>query len=650
VETAAEVQLEFDQDQTALLTDAAMRCVRATAAGAPGVAALPEDLATLPVFGIFVSLHRGDDLRACLGNWGREGTTPLVDLITRVARNAALDDRRFPRIQLAECDALSIELSLMTRPDLMTERGDELVKAIQVGTHGLCIAHPGGRGLLLPNVASERGWSARTFLERLCAKAGLSPQAWRESEARIESFRTVRVCGTPPNPEFNPSRLDRNCLRALVETAQKVLCGEPPPIENDPQLDTPRWEELGVWLSTEGGTTALALCRGASLRERTLQAAAQLRARQGGRRLAKFVLLWHAIELAAADYPQRHNAIRDRAVLAVRGQQHHLETRWAGDALTRSLQALGAEHDDWRREGVRVLSSATMALRLEPPKTEVRHAPVRKGQQSEDQRPPAVAGRFYPKRPGTMHREVQRHLGCSGKREAFRAVMLPHAGWAYCGSVLGQTLARVEVPARVILIGPRHHSQGANWSIAPHRTWQIPGAEIPVDVDLVAALCEALPSLEREPKAHAAEHSAEVLLPFLLELQPDLRIAPIAIGRASYDETQELAAGLARALDGQAEPPLIVISSDMNHFANEARTRKLDGIALDALKSGEPRALFDACTELDISMCGMRPAVATMGYLDAAGPIAPELVAYDTSATTSGDTNRVVGYAGAVFR
>ena len=49
-------------------------------------------------------------------------------------------------------------------------------------------------------------------------------------------------------------------------------------------------------------------------------------------------------------------------------------------------------------------------------------------------------------------------------------------------------------------------------------------------------------------------------------------------------------------------------------------------------------------------MCGMRPAVATMASLCANGPIAPEVVAYDTSATATGDSSRVVGYAGAVIR
>jgi AmmeMemoRadiSam system protein B len=228
--------------------------------------------------------------------------------------------------------------------------------------------------------------------------------------------------------------------------------------------------------------------------------------------------------------------------------------------------------------------------------------------------------------------------------------MLPHAGWRFCGDIIGETLARVEVPRRVILIGPRHHPRGAEWSIAPHRAWQVPGSEIPIDQDLVGALCDAVPGLTREPDAHVAEHGSEVLLPFLRELQPDLRVAPIAIGQGSYTDIQRLAAGLQTVLDQESEPPLVVISSDMNHFANEARNRELDGMALDAFRSGDPKALFDVCRKHDISMCGMRPAVATMASLGAAGPIAPEVVAYDTSASTTGDSNRVVGYAGALIR
>jgi uncharacterized protein (TIGR00296 family) len=56
------------------------------------------------------------------------------------------------------------------------------VKDIQVGRHGLVIRKGTQSGLLLPQVAMENGWDRETFLEQLCAKAGLPKSAWMDSE------------------------------------------------------------------------------------------------------------------------------------------------------------------------------------------------------------------------------------------------------------------------------------------------------------------------------------------------------------------------------------------------------------------------------------------------------------------------------------
>ncbi len=100
-------------------------------------------------------------------------------------------------------------------------------------------------------------------------------------------------------------------------------------------------------------------------------------------------------------------------------------------------------------------------------------------------------------------------------------------------------------------------------------------------------------------------------------------------------------------LRGQAEPPLLVISSDMNHFADEARTRRLDRLALDALESLDPARLYETVEQHQISMCGMHAAVIVMETLRQLGRLHRCLeVGYTTSAARSGDSRRVVGYAG----
>ena len=122
---------------------------------------------------------------------------------------------------------------------------------------------------------------------------------------------------------------------------------------------------------------------------------------------------------------------------------------------------------------------------------------------------------------------------------------------------------------------------------------------------------------------------------------------------AGYDHTAPVADALATILretpaaDG---PILLVISSDMNHFAPETENRRRDALALNAMRTGDPRRLFEVCRDNEISMCGVLPAVTVVqALLRSSSELGMELVDYTTSAAASGDTSRVVGYAGMVI-
>ena len=113
----------------------------------------------------------------------------------------------------------------------------------------------------------------------------------------------------------------------------------------------------------------------------------------------------------------------------------------------------------------------------------------------------------------------------------------------------------------------------------------------------------------------------------------------------------EIEIALADVIRAESEPPLLIISTDMNHYASDAETRRLDDLALADLEKLDPNALFDTCTENHISMCGLRPAVIVLKTLDKLGALSTcERVGYATSADATGDTDRVVGYAGMLFR
>jgi uncharacterized protein (TIGR00296 family) len=63
-----------------------------------------------------------------------------------------------------------------------------IIDAIVIGEHGLKVIRGTSKGLLLPQVASERHWSAERFLEETCEKAGLPRTAWRDPATQVFKF------------------------------------------------------------------------------------------------------------------------------------------------------------------------------------------------------------------------------------------------------------------------------------------------------------------------------------------------------------------------------------------------------------------------------------------------------------------------------
>ena len=135
--------------------------------------------------GVFTSLYLRRALRGCVGY--PFPTTSLYRAVAETARAAAFEDNRFDPVTLDEASSLQIELSVLSPPRPI------VADAVEVGRHGLLISASGLRGLLLPQVAVERGWNRITFLEQTCRKAGLPLDAWQKG-ATLEAF-TAEVFG-----------------------------------------------------------------------------------------------------------------------------------------------------------------------------------------------------------------------------------------------------------------------------------------------------------------------------------------------------------------------------------------------------------------------------------------------------------------------
>jgi uncharacterized protein len=155
------------------------------------VAKRPETAQKLtPVFsekrGVFVTLTKNGTLRGCIGL--PYPVMPLMDAVVHAASAAALEDPRFPPVKKDELTGISLEVTILTVPVPMDGDPKKRPENIVVGKHGLIVRGRGTSGLLLPQVATEYGWDAKTFLNHTCIKAGLPENCWTQPSVEILTF------------------------------------------------------------------------------------------------------------------------------------------------------------------------------------------------------------------------------------------------------------------------------------------------------------------------------------------------------------------------------------------------------------------------------------------------------------------------------
>ena len=156
--------------------------------GAGPAPALPATGPLCEPRGAFVTLRVKGELRGCMGTFTPDGS--LARTVERMAGIAASEDPRFGPVRREELDDLDVAISAVGERRRIREPSE-----IEVGRHGLVVQLGWQRGTLLPQVAIEEGWDARTFLERTCLKAGLPPQAWRDPGAVVELFPAEEIPG-----------------------------------------------------------------------------------------------------------------------------------------------------------------------------------------------------------------------------------------------------------------------------------------------------------------------------------------------------------------------------------------------------------------------------------------------------------------------
>lgn len=173
----------FTPAQRAALLRAARLALECTLLGTGSWPEPQGDRALRAPGAAFVTLTLGGRLRGCIGSL--DWQQPLDEVIARCAVSSATSDPRFYPLTAAELPSVRIEISVLT-----PLRQVEAIEEIEVGRHGLVVARGLRRGLLLPQVARDYGWTREVFLAQTCLKAGLPTDAWR-ADAELYLFEAA---------------------------------------------------------------------------------------------------------------------------------------------------------------------------------------------------------------------------------------------------------------------------------------------------------------------------------------------------------------------------------------------------------------------------------------------------------------------------
>jgi uncharacterized protein (TIGR00296 family) len=138
--------------------------------------------------GVFVTLNTFPDLelRGCIGF--PEPIFSLASALLQAAQHAC-HDPRFPDLRPEELDGIVVEVTVLTPPEEVRVRDRrDLLNEIVIGRDGLIMEYGPYRGLLLPQVPVEWGWSTEEFLAHACNKAGLPPKMWMDDRTMVYRF------------------------------------------------------------------------------------------------------------------------------------------------------------------------------------------------------------------------------------------------------------------------------------------------------------------------------------------------------------------------------------------------------------------------------------------------------------------------------
>ena len=266
-------------------------------------------------------------------------------------------------------------------------------------------------------------------------------------------------------------------------------------------------------------------------------------------------------------------------------------------------------------------------------------------------RPPAVAGMFYPDKRKTLERvigEFYSHVALLPPLDNVKGLVVPHAGYVYSGQTAAYGFKSLNIAntKTVVVLSPSHHEYFPGICVYDGDGYETPMGIVPVNKEKAEQLSRESKLIFMGKSGHQEEHAIEVTLPFLQMLLPQFDFVPVVMGDQGGKYIDALAEALPAILD---DSTVIVTSSDLSHYYNKQIAKMLDDKVANSLAEYNFKALQADLQTGACQACGGGPMVSMMKALDTVEKRKMSVLHRSDSGDVSGDNRQVVGYLSAAL-
>ncbi len=272
-------------------------------------------------------------------------------------------------------------------------------------------------------------------------------------------------------------------------------------------------------------------------------------------------------------------------------------------------------------------------------------------------RKPLIAGTWYPDNAQQIEELFSPWAERPQKDLRPSALILPHAGYAFSGSIAAEACSRVdpEQYKKIIILAPSHtHSFTGSVSVEPAGEVETPFGPVRFSPQLHEAL-SSLPNALFIPEAHKREHSIDIQLPLLKRFFPQCEVGALITGdfvhaRNTEDARKKTAQALRSLFDRET---LVVVSTDFTHYGKRfgylpftdnipANMEDLDRRAYEAFAVNDPEIFLDFMRYTRATVCGASALLLLLETLPAEAEFTR--IDYANSGMLTGDWGNCVGY------